>query len=209
MSPSDLLRRHLDQCPLIGIIRGVTPDEAEAIGGAIFDAGIPIIEVPLNSPDPLRSIERLARRFGDEALVGGGTVLAVEDVHKVQNAGGRLVVSPNTNMGVIAATAAAELVSCPGYFTPSEAFEALEAGATGLKLFPAEAATPAVLKAQLAVIPRNIPVIVVGGVKPDNMRPWVEAGATGFGLGGGLYTAGQSVEDTAAKARAYVAGLER
>jgi len=209
VSPSDLLRRHLDQCPLIGIIRGVTPDEAEAIGGAIFDAGIRIIEVPLNSPDPLGSIERLARKFGDEALVGGGTVLTVEDVHQVQTAGGRLIVSPSTNMGVIAATNAAELVSCPGYFTPSEAFEALEAGATGLKLFPAEAATPAVLKAQLAVIPRNIPVIVVGGVKPDNMQPWLEAGATGFGLGGGLYTAGQSVEDTAAKARAYVAGLKR
>jgi 2-dehydro-3-deoxyphosphogalactonate aldolase len=194
---------------LIGIIRGVTPDEAEAIGGSIFDAGIRIIEVPLNSPDPLGSIERLARKFGDEALVGGGTVLTVEDVHQVKTAGGRLIVSPSTNMGVIAATAAADLVSCPGYFTPSEAFEALDAGATGLKLFPAEAATPAVLKAQLAVIPRNIPVIVVGGVKPDNMRPWLEAGATGFGLGGGLYTAGQSVEDTAAKARAYVAGLKR
>jgi 2-dehydro-3-deoxyphosphogalactonate aldolase len=194
---------------LVGIIRGVTPDEAEAIGGAIFDAGIRIIEVPLNSPDPLGSIERLARKFGDEALVGGGTVLTVEDVHQVKTAGGRLIVSPSTNMGVIAATAAADLVSCPGYFTPSEAFEALDAGATGLKLFPAEAATPAVLKAQLAVIPRNIPVIVVGGVKPDNMRPWLEAGATGFGLGGGLYTAGQSVEDTAAKARAYVAGLKR
>ena len=208
MTPNQLLRRHLDQCPLIAIIRGVTPDEAEDIGQAIFDSGVGIIEVPLNSPDPLRSIERLARRFGDQALVGGGTVLTVEDVHHVQNAGGRLIVSPSTNMGVIAATAAAELVSSPGYFTPSEAFEALEAGATALKLFPAEAATPAVLKAQLAVIPKRVPITVVGGVKPDNMQPWLDAGATGFGLGGGLYKAGQSVEETIEKARAYVAGLK-
>jgi 2-dehydro-3-deoxyphosphogalactonate aldolase len=208
VTPNQLLRRHLDQCPLIAIIRGVTPDEAEDIGQAIFDSGVGIIEVPLNSPDPLRSIERLARRFGDQALVGGGTVLTVEDVHHVQNAGGRLIVSPSTNMGVIAATAAAELVSSPGYFTPSEAFEALEAGATALKLFPAEAATPAVLKAQLAVIPKRVPITVVGGVKPDNMQPWLDAGATGFGLGGGLYKAGQSVEETIEKARAYVAGLK-
>jgi 2-dehydro-3-deoxyphosphogalactonate aldolase len=208
VTPNQLLRRHLDQCPLIAIIRGVTPDEAEDIGQAIFDSGVGIIEVPVNSPDPLRSIERLARWFGDQALVGGGTVLTVEDVHHVQNAGGRLIVSPSTNMGVIAATAAAELVSSPGYFTPSEAFEALEAGATALKLFPAEAATPAVLKAQLAVIPKRVPITVVGGVKPDNMQPWLDAGATGFGLGGGLYKAGQSVEETIEKARAYVAGLK-
>jgi 2-dehydro-3-deoxyphosphogalactonate aldolase len=208
VTPNQLLRRHLDQCPLIAIIRGVTPDEAEDIGQAIFDSGVGIIEVPLNSPDPLRSIERLARRFGDQALVGGGTVLTVEDVHHVQNAGGRLIVSPSTNMGVIAATAAAELVSSPGYFTPSVAFEALEAGATALKLFPAEAATPAVLKAQLAVIPKRVPITVVGGVKPDNMQPWLDAGATGFGLGGGIYKAGQSVEETIEKARAYVAGLK-
>jgi 2-dehydro-3-deoxyphosphogalactonate aldolase len=208
VTPNELLRRHLDQCPLIAIIRGVTAGEAEDIGQAIFDAGMRIIEVPLNSPEPLRSIERLANRFGDQALVGGGTVLTVEDVHQVQNAGGSLVVSPSTNMGVIAATAAAELVSCPGYFTPSEAFEALEAGATALKLFPAEAATPTVLKAQLAVIPTRVPIMVVGGVKPDTMRPWLDAGAAGFGLGGGLYKAGQSVEETAEKARAFVAGLK-
>ena len=209
MTPNELLRRHLDQCPLIAIIRGVTADEAEDIGQAIFDSGMRIIEVPLNSPDPLRSIERLAHRLGDQALVGGGTVLTVEDVHQIRNAGGRLVVSPSTNMGVIAATAAAELVSCPGYFTPSEAFEALEAGATALKLFPAEAATPTVLKAQLAVIPKRFPIIVVGGVKPETMQPWIEAGATGFGLGGGLYKAGQSANETAEKARTYVAALKR
>jgi 2-dehydro-3-deoxyphosphogalactonate aldolase len=207
MNANERLRRHLDECPLIGIIRGVTPHEAEAVGQAMFDAGIRIIEVPLNSPDPLSSIERLAKKLGDQALVGGGTVLTVEEVDQVRNAGGRLVVSPSTNARVIAATAAAGLVSCPGFFTPSEAFAALEAGATALKLFPAEAATPVVLKAQLAVIPAQVPVIVVGGVKPDNMRPWIDAGARGFGLGGGLYTAGQSADETAAKARAYVAGV--
>jgi 2-dehydro-3-deoxyphosphogalactonate aldolase len=204
-----LLNDFLDQCQLIAIIRGVRPDEVEAIGQAIYDAGIRIIEVPLNSPDPLDSIGRLSAMFGDRALIGGGTVLAPEQVAEVRAAGGRLIVSPNTNVEVISETAEAGLVSCPGYFTPSDAFDALEAGATALKLFPAEAASPTVLKAQRAVFPKDVPVIIVGGVKPDSMRPWVDAGAQGFGLGGGLYQAGQSVEDTAEKARAYVAGLNR
>jgi 2-dehydro-3-deoxyphosphogalactonate aldolase len=209
VNPRDLLNDFLDQCQLIAIIRGVRPDEVEAIGQAIFDAGIRIIEVPLNSPDPLDSIGRLSAMFGDRALIGGGTVLAPEQVGQVRAAGGRLIVSPNTNVEVISETAEAGLVSCPGYFTPSDAFDALEAGATALKLFPAEAASPTVLKAQRAVFPKDVPVIIVGGVKPDSMRPWVDAGAQGFGLGGGLYQAGQSVEETAQKARAYVAGLNR
>jgi 2-dehydro-3-deoxyphosphogalactonate aldolase len=209
MSATELFKRYLDQCPLIAIIRGVTPAEAEAIGEAIYDAGIRIIEVPLNSPDPLESIARLAAKLGERALIGGGTVLQPEKVEEVKAVGGRLIVAPNTNVEVIAATAAAGLVSCPGYFTPSEAFAALDAGATALKLFPAEGATPAVLKAQRAVLPKHVSVIVVGGVKPDNMQPWLEAGANGFGLGGGLYQPGQSVSQTAEKARAYVAGLGR
>jgi 2-dehydro-3-deoxyphosphogalactonate aldolase len=209
VSASELFRRYLDACPLVAIIRGVTPGEAEAIGDAIHEAGIRIIEVPLNSPDPLQSIERLAKRFGEEMLVGAGTVLEPGDVGRVWDAGGRLLVSPETNVEVIAATAAIDLVSSPGYFTPSEAFAALRAGATALKLFPAEAASPAMLKAQLAVIPNEVPVLVVGGIKPDNMRPWLEAGATGFGLGGGLYRSGQSVGETLDKASAYVAGLGR
>jgi 2-dehydro-3-deoxyphosphogalactonate aldolase len=207
MSAKDLLHRYLDQCPLVAIIRGVTADEAEAIGEALYEAGIRIIEVPLNSPDPLQSIERLATRFGEDALVGAGTVLDPADVGRVWDAGGRIIVAPNTDIDVIAATAAIDLVSSPGYFTPSEALAAIQAGATALKLFPAEAASPAVLKAQLAVLPKNVPILVVGGVKPDNMRPWLDAGATGFGLGGGLYQPGQSAEETLAKARAYVAGL--
>ena len=207
MTAGELLHRYLDECPLIAIIRGVTPGEAEAIGDAVYQAGIRIIEVPLNSPDPLGSIERLAKKFGDRALVGGGTVLGPDKVREVKAAGGRLVVSPNTNAEVIAATVEAGLVSCPGYFTPSEAFVALGAGASALKLFPAEGASPEVLKAQLAVLPKDVPVLAVGGIRPDTMRPWLAAGATGFGLGGGLYKAGQSAADTLEKARAYVAGL--
>jgi 2-dehydro-3-deoxyphosphogalactonate aldolase len=140
--------------------------------------------------------------------VGAGTVLNVEDVARVRDAGGRIIVSPDTNADVIAATAEAGLVSSPGYYTPSEAFAAIRAGATALKLFPAEGANPAVLKAQLAVLPKDIPILAVGGIKPDNMRPWLNAGASGFGLGGGLYQPGQSADDTLVRARAYVEGLQ-
>jgi 2-dehydro-3-deoxyphosphogalactonate aldolase len=203
----ELLGRYLDECPLIAIVRGVTPDDAEAIGDAIYEGGIRIVEVPLNSPDPLDSIERLAAKFGDRMLVGAGTVVDPQQVERVSQAGGRLIVAPNTDTRVIAATVAAGMVSSPGYFTPSEAFAACGAGATALKLFPAEAATPGVLKAMLAVIPKDVPQIIVGGIKPDNMRPWLDAGATGFGLGSGLYKPGQSAADTLGKARAYVAGL--
>jgi 2-dehydro-3-deoxyphosphogalactonate aldolase len=201
------IRHYLDQCALVAIIRGVTPDEADAIGAAIFEAGIRIIEVPLNSPDPLASIRRLADSLGDRALIGAGTVLDPAQVGEVAAAGGRLIVSPNTNPAVIRATVAAGMISSPGYFTPSEAFAALEAGAHALKLFPAEGATPAVLKGQKAVLPRDVPVIVVGGIKPDNVRPWLDAGATGFGLGSGLYAPGRSAAETGELARAYVAGL--
>ncbi len=207
MSARDLLLRYLGQCPLVAIIRGITPDETEATGEAICESGIRIVEVPLNSPDPLQSIERLARRFGDDVLVGAGTVLDPADVQRVRDIGGRIIVSPNTNLEVMGATVKAGLIASPGYFTPSEAFAAIHAGATALKLFPAEAASPAVLKAQLAVLPRDVPVLVVGGVRPETMQPWIAAGAAGFGLGGGLYQPGQSAAETAEKARAYVAGL--
>ena len=209
MTPRDLLLRYLGECPLVAIIRGVRPDEVEDIGQAIYDGGIRIIEVPLNSPEPLNSIERLAKRFGEQMLVGAGTVLDPADVRRVTDAGGRIIVSPNTNPAVISAAAAAGMIASPGYFTPSEAFTALGAGAHALKLFPAEAATPDVLKAQKAVIPKDVPILIVGGIRPDNMRPWLEAGATGFGLGGGLYKAGQPAEETARKARAYVEGVRR
>jgi 2-dehydro-3-deoxyphosphogalactonate aldolase len=209
VTPNELLRSHLDQCPLVAIIRGITPNEAEAIADAIYDGGIRIIEVPLNSPDALRSIERIARKYGDRTLVGAGTVLRREQVGEVKDGGGRIIVSPDTNVDVISAAAGAGLVSCPGYFTPTEAFAAIRAGAHGLKLFPAEGATPDVLKGQLAVIPKEVPVLAVGGISPDNMRPWLAAGASGFGLGSGLYKPGQSAAETLAKTRAYVAGVKR
>jgi 2-dehydro-3-deoxyphosphogalactonate aldolase len=209
VSASELLKRHLDQCPLIAIIRGVTPNDAEAIGDAIYEGGIRIIEVPLNSPEPLKSIEILARKLGDKALIGAGTVLTSDDVRRVQDVGGRIIVSPDTNVEVIAAAAKAGLVSSPGYFTPSEAFAAIRAGAHVLKLFPAEAASPAVLKAQLAVLPKGFPVMAVGGIKPDNMQAWLDAGAIGFGLGSGIYKPGQSAAETLEKTRAYVAGVRR
>ena len=199
--------QYFAQCPLIAIIRGVTPAEVEEIGDALFEAGIRIIEVPLNSPEPLKSIKKLANRFGDRALVGAGTVLEARQVAEVKAAGGQLIVSPDTNVQVISAAVAAGLVSCPGYFTPSEAFTALAAGAHALKLFPAEAATPSVVKAQRAVLPKEVPVLIVGSVKPDMMGRWLAAGANGFGLGSGVFRPGNSAVEVLANARAYVAGL--
>jgi 2-dehydro-3-deoxyphosphogalactonate aldolase len=208
MSAVERFRTFLDECPLIAIIRGVTPDHAGGVGEAIMAAGIRIIEVPLNSPDPFRSIEILARAIGDRVLVGAGTVLDPADVGRVAQAGGEIIVSPNVHSGVIEATAGAGLVSAPGYFTPSEAFEALRAGAHALKLFPAEGASPAVVKAQRAVLPKNVPLLIVGGVRADTMRPWLDAGADGFGLGSGLYTPGLSPAEVESRARAYVAALQ-
>src|SRR5258705_2893443 len=173
----DMFRAYLDECPLIAIIRGVKPEEAEAIGQTIIDAGLRMIGVPVDSPDPLRSIERLSARVGDRALVGAGTVLMAEEVPNVRAAGGGIIVSPNTNPEVIAASVAEGLVSCPGYFTPTEAFTAIAAGATALKLFPAEATTPAVLKAHRALIPNNIPIFGVGGIRTRKLRAWIDARA--------------------------------
>ena len=203
----ELFRHYFDPCPLVAIIRGVTPDEVVAVGEALLAAGIGIIEVPLNSPDPIESIRRLSTAMGDRALIGAGTVLTVKQVHDVKAAGGRLIVSPNTNVAVIAASAAAGLVSAPGIFTPTEAFAAIEAGATALKLFPAEAASPAVVKAQRAVLPRDVPLLIVGGVGSDTMAPWLAAGADGFGLGSGVFKPGQNAAEVGAQARAYVAAL--
>ena len=206
---SELFHRYFDQCPLVAIIRGVTPAEAADVGQALFDSGIRIIEVPLNSPDPFSSIRIIAGLLGEDALVGAGTVLDPADVRRVKEAGGRIVVSPNTNTAVIEAAVAAELVSSPGFFTPSEAFAAIESGAHALKLFPAEAASPKVVKAIRAVLPEDVPLLIVGGVTPESVSGWLDAGADGFGLGGGLYKPGQSVEETRDKARAYVEALRR
>lgn len=207
MAPLDLFRARMADCPLIAILRGVKPDEILGIGDALLAAGVGIIEVPLNSPDPLRSIEMLAKHIGDAALVGAGTVLTVGQVGDVARAGGRIIVSPSTDYDVIAATAAEGLVSAPGYFTPSEAFLALKAGAHALKLFPAEAASPAVVRAQRAVLPKDVPLLIVGGVKPDAVGTWFDAGADGFGLGSALYRSGQSADQVAVQARDFVAAV--
>ena len=209
MSATEMFDRCFAQCPLVAIIRGVTPDEVVAVGEALVEGGIRIIEVPLNSPQPLSSVERLAERFGDQVLVGAGTVLRADDVAQVRGAGGRLVVSPNMNPDVIRATVAAGMVSSPGVFTPTEAIAALENGAHALKLFPAEAASPKVVKAIRAVLPKEVRLLVVGGVTPETVGGWLDAGANGFGLGGGLYRPEQSAEETLEKARAFVAAVRR
>jgi 2-dehydro-3-deoxyphosphogalactonate aldolase len=209
MTARETLTAAMVRCPLIAILRGIEPHEAVGIAGALIDAGFSLIEVPLNSPDPLRSIEAIARRFGREALIGAGTVLDTEQVRSVRDVGGTLIVSSNTDPHVIAATAEAGMVSLPGYFSPSEAFAGLKAGATGLKLFPAEAATPAVLKAQRAVLPRESPILVVGGITPDTMAPWRAAGADGFGLGSALYTPGRTAAEVGTVATRFAKAIRR
>ncbi|HYI43087.1 MAG TPA: 2-dehydro-3-deoxy-6-phosphogalactonate aldolase [Sphingomicrobium sp.] len=209
MNAIELFERCFRDSPLVAIIRGVTPHEVEEIGEALVKGGIRIIEVPLNSPDPLASIGRLAARFGGDVLIGAGTVLRPGQVQEVRDAGGQLVVSPNTNAAVIRATVEAGMVSSPGIFTPSEAFEALENGAHALKLFPAEGASPEVVKAIRAVLPKEVRLLVVGGVTPESVGPWLDAGANGFGLGGALYKPGQSAAETLEKARAFAAAVLR
>jgi 2-dehydro-3-deoxyphosphogalactonate aldolase len=196
------------RCPLIAILRGVHPGEVAAIGAALVEAGFGLIEVPLNSPDPLDSIARLARALAGRAVIGAGTVLRETDVAAVQAAGGTMIISPNTNIDVITSTADAGLVSLPGFATPSEAFAALEAGATALKLFPAEGSSPAVLKAMRAVLPSGVRVIPVGGLTPDRLGIWLNAGAAGFGLGSALYAPGLTPEEVAVRARNFIAALE-
>jgi 2-dehydro-3-deoxyphosphogalactonate aldolase len=196
------------RCPLIAILRGVKPDEVEAIGDALVEAGFTLIEVPMNSPEPLDSIGRLARRLEGRAVIGAGTVLRVSQVEEVRGAGGTMVISPNANTDVIAATAAAGMVSLPGVVTPTEAFAAIDAGATALKLFPAEGSSPNILKAMRAVLPKDMRLLPVGGVAPDTMGPWRDAGAAGFGLGSALYKPGLTAAQVGERARAFVSALQ-
>jgi 2-dehydro-3-deoxyphosphogalactonate aldolase len=194
--------------PIIAILRGLPPADAVSVGGALIAAGIATLEVPLNSPDPLRSIEALARSFGDAATIGAGTVLTPTEVRAVADAGGRIVVSPNTDAAVIAETRRLGLESWPGFMTPTEAFAALAAGASGLKLFPAALVGPEGLRAIRAVLPAGTRVYAVGGAGPADFARWVAAGADGFGIGTALYTAGLAAAEVAARAQAIVAAWD-
>lgn len=194
------LEEALRETPLIAIIRGVRPDEAVAIGEALLRAGIRVIEVPLNSPDPLASIAALVKAFNTRALIGGGTVLRAEDVGRIADIGGKIVVAPNSARDVIQRTLELGLTPMPGFFTPGEAFAALEAGATHLKLFPASTGGYAHMKAVRAVLPPAARLYAVGGVHPKEFHQWRAAGAVGLGLGSELYKPGIKADDTYAKA---------
>ncbi|MEL7211876.1 MAG: 2-dehydro-3-deoxy-6-phosphogalactonate aldolase [Pseudomonadota bacterium] len=193
---------------LIAILRGVTPDEAVTICGALIEAGIDWIEVPMNSPEPIKSIARMVNAFPD-AVIGAGTVLTTSEVDAVAKVGGRLIVSPNCDADVIARTKEHGMQSWPGVFTPTEAFAALKAGADGLKLFPGDMAGTGGLKAMRAVLPKGTKVYAVGGAGPENFADWIAASADGFGLGSAIYKPGMSAEEVGARAADIVAAYDR
>ena len=199
----------LAACPLIAILRGVRPDEVLEHANALYSAGIRAIEVPLNSPDPLESVARLAKAYGDTCVIGAGTVLNVAQVEAVFAAGGKLIVSPNADAAVITRTVALRMHSAPGVGTATEAFAAIAAGARHLKLFPAATYGPGHLKQLRAVLPAEVAVLAVGGVGPNAMADWFAAGALGFGLGSELYKAGQSAAETSEKAGRCTDHLDR
>ncbi len=205
MGAAVVLRNYLTELPLVAILRGLKPDNAEAVGHSLVEAGFRIIEVPLNSPEPFRSIEILAKTMPENVLVGAGTVLEPDQVNGIRDVGGRLIVMPHGDVEVIRRAKEQGLVCTPGVATPTEAFAALKAGADAIKIFPAEAIPPAVVKAWRAVLPKDCIVLPVGGIKPDNMKPYVDAGADGFGLGSALFTPAMSVEEIGRNARDFAA----
>ena len=198
-----MLSSWLNPLPLVAILRGICPDEAVAIGHVLADAGFRVLEVPLNSPQPMESIRRLSRSLGEHYLIGAGTVMTTAQVQEVAAAGGRLIVMPHADTVVIHAAKEAGMVCVPGVATPTEAFAALAAGADGLKLFPANQVTPDGLKAWRAVLPKELPVLPVGGIAPGNMAAWVAAGAQGFGIGAALYAPGVDADEVANRAHAF------
>ena len=204
------LREYLAPLPLVAVLRGIAPHEVIDVGAALADNGFRILEVPLNSPEPFDSIGRLAHAFGERCLTGAGTVLRIADVARVADAGGKLIVMPHADLGVIREAKRVGLVCLPGVATPTEAFAALDAGADGLKMFPAEQLSPAALKAWRAVLPKDALVFPVGGIRPDNMAPYWAAGANGFGTGSNLYQPGApaaTVRKVAAEFAAAFAAL--
>ena len=204
-----MIQPWLDRLPLVAILRGVLPEEVVGVGRALVDAGFAIIEVPLNSPRPLESVRRLHDAFGDDALIGAGTVMTAAQVRDVADAGGRVIVMPHGDAEVVRAAKAAGLACMPGIATPTEGFAALANGADALKLFPAEMLAPAVLRAMRSVFPGETRILPVGGITPDTMAEYVAAGASGFGLGSALYRKGQDAESVGANARAFVAAWQR
>ena len=197
------LSEFLSPLPLVAVLRGISPEEIPAIAAALFAEGFRILEVPLNSPLPFESIRRLATLYGNRALVGAGTVIDPADVARVKDAGGDLIVMPHADVAVIRTAKAARMICLPGVATPTEAFAALTAGADALKLFPAEAMVPAVLRAWRAVLPRDTLVFPVGGIRPDNMTAWWTEGAAGFGTGSNLYKAGADAAQVRTVAAQY------
>ena len=197
--------RATETCGIVAILRGVTLDEVAEVGDALYDAGIRIVEVPLNSPEPFRSIAALAARFRGRMVVGAGPVLDVDSVDRVKWAVGQISLWHDCNPSVLARDVERGMVPLPGVFTPTEAFTAVRAGARHLKLFPAEAASPKTVKAWKAVLPRSVQLYAVGGVTPDNMKDWAAAGCAGFGIGSNIYKPGMSSQDVGKAARDFVA----
>jgi 2-dehydro-3-deoxyphosphogalactonate aldolase len=201
------LRTYLHPLPLIAVLRGITPAEIDAVGAALIDQGFRILEVPLNSPEPFDSITRLERRFGGHCLTGAGTVVKLADVARVAAAGGKLIVMPHGDVEIVREAKRLGMLCVPGVATPTEAFAALDAGADGLKMFPAEQLSPAALKAWRAVLPKDALVFPVGGIRPDNMTAYWEAGANGFGTGSNLYAPGAGAATVREAAARYAAGF--
>jgi 2-dehydro-3-deoxyphosphogalactonate aldolase len=201
------LRPYLEPLPLIAVLRGITPGEIDAVGDALIENGFRILEVPLNSPDPFDSITRLEHRFGERCLTGAGTVVRLADVARVAAAGGKLVVMPHGDVEIVHEAKRLGMLCVPGVATPTEAFAALDAGADGLKMFPAEQLSAAALKAWRAVLPKEALIFPVGGMRPDNMTAYWEAGANGFGTGSNLYAPGAAAAVVREAAQRYAAGF--